>query len=235
MTELTRDDLPPASRRRIKVHAASGDVEYDRARRGSRRVGRLKFILPAIAVIAIGGFLAAYALMPRGLGISMSGINISTKSLTIDKPRFSGFNGTARSYDISAARAIQDLANPKIVRLEEIGGSFGVDAGSATLSAKAGVYDSTAQLLTLKDGIAVKTSNGIAVSLEEAVVDFDKKTLTSQKPVVITSAVAKVHANGVRIDQGGRKINFENGVSVTYTPANGDGIAAPPTAQAGTP
>ncbi|MEO8666897.1 MAG: LPS export ABC transporter periplasmic protein LptC [Bauldia sp.] len=231
MTELT-SDLRPPSRRTIKVYAARGEVEYERARSRSRLVRWLKLILPGVAILGIVGFVTVYKLMPRFDGFSMSGLNLDTKSLTIDKPRFSGFKGTAQSYEIAAARAIQDLANPNVVRLEEIAGTFGVNAdGTATLAAKAGVYDSTRQSLILKDGVSVKTTDGVTISLGEAAVDFEKKTLVSETPVVITNAEGELHASGVTMQDGGGTIRFKN-VSITYAPKAGDGIAATPKAEA---
>jgi lipopolysaccharide export system protein LptC len=229
MTDLT-SGLPRPSRRRIKVDSARRDAEFDRARRGSRRVGWLKVVLPALAVIGIGGYIAFYALMPKDIAVSLSGLSLDTKSLTIDKPRFSGFTGTAQSYEISARRAIQDLANPKLVRLEEIEGTFGISGGKGTLAAKAGVYDSAAQTLMLKDGVSVKTSKGIAVELGEATVDFTNKTLVSQAPITISAAEGAIRANGVRVGEGGKTVTFEKGVSVTYLPKTGGDNASPPEA-----
>jgi lipopolysaccharide export system protein LptC len=231
MTELT-SDLRPPSRRTIRVHAARGDEEYNRARRGSRIVRWLRIILPALAVLGIAGYVAVYNLMPQDPRFSMSGLNLDTKSLTIDKPRFSGFKGTAQSYEISAERAVQDLGNPKVVRLEEVAGSFGVNAGaSATLSAKAGVYDSTAQTLTLKEGVSVRTTDGIALDLAEAAVNFSDKTLVSTTPLTITNAEGELRATGVSVRDNGRTVRFEN-VSILYTPEAGDAAAQAPKTQA---
>jgi lipopolysaccharide export system protein LptC len=222
MTELTA-----ASSRAIKVHANRGEAEFGRAQRRTRLVKRLKIILPTVAAVAIAGAFTAYRLGPRDLPFSMSGLNLSEKSLTIEKPRVSGFEGSTQSYDLSAERAIQDLSKPGMVRLETIAGNFGVQAGAnATMAAKTGLYDSNAQTLVLSDGISVKTTTGYDVSLSEAALDFRQKTLVSSMPVVINTGEGEIHANAVHVTEGGRKIVFDRGVTVTYKPKAGDGIAA---------
>jgi lipopolysaccharide export system protein LptC len=222
----------PAGRRMIRSNPARdrGEIEFQRARRRTRLVRWLRIVLPAIAVIAVAGYLITMRVMNElgDIDISMSGLNLDTKSLTIEKPRVSGFKGTAQSYDLSAERAVQDLTNSKVVRLESISGSFGLQSdGSATMTAKTGVYDGNAETLLLTEGISVKTTTGYDVSLSEAALDFKLRTLTSATPVVIKTGEGTIHANSVRMSDGGRKIAFENGVTVTYMPSAGDGIAAP--------
>jgi lipopolysaccharide export system protein LptC len=222
----------PAPRRRIRVNTAvdQGAAEYARARRRTRLVGWLKIVLPALAVLVIIGYFAAIKVINGlgGIAVSMSGLNLDAKSLTIDKPRVSGFKGTAQSYDLSAERAVQDLTNPKRVTLEAISGSFGVQSdGSATMAAKSGIYDTDAETLILKDGVSVQTTTGYEVKLTEAAVDFKQRTLTSGNAVFIKTGEGTLRANSVHVSDGGKKITFGDGVSVTYLPSAGDGIAAP--------
>jgi lipopolysaccharide export system protein LptC len=226
-------EAPLAPRRRIRVRQSDdhGAGEYVRARRRTRLVGWLKIVLPVIAVIAVIGYFAVIKFM-NGIGdvaISMSGLNLDAKSLTIDKPRVSGFKGTAQSYDLSAERAIQDLTNPKRVALETISGSFGVQShASATMAAKSGIYDTDAETLLLKDGVSVQTTTGYEVRLTDAAVDFKQRTLSSGNEVMIKTGEGTLHANSVHVSDGGKKITFGDGVSVTYLPSAGDGIVAPP-------
>jgi lipopolysaccharide export system protein LptC len=226
MSELTSPPVP-ARRREIKIRQDRGEAAFDEARRRTRLVGRLRIILPAVAILAIAGFVVGRELMPRGAVFSMSGLNLDAKSLTIEKPRVSGFKGTSQSYDLSAARAVQDLSNPKMVRLEEIAGRFGVETdGSAAMTAATGIYDSDAETLVLKDGVSVKTTTGYELSLMEAALDFRQKTLISANPIVIKTGDGEIRANSVRVSDSGKTIAFGNGVSVTYMPQSGDGIAA---------
>ena len=165
-------ETPPA-RRRIRVNAGGerGEAEFARAQRRTRLVGWLKIVLPAIAVLAVIGYFAAIKVINSfgDIAVSMSGLNLDTKSLTIEKPKVSGFKGTAQSYDLSAERAVQDLTNPKKVTLEAISGRFGVQTSdSATMAAKSGIYDTDSETLILKDGISVHTTKGYEVHLTEA-------------------------------------------------------------------
>jgi lipopolysaccharide export system protein LptC len=231
MTELStqaRRSRQPAIR--FDPRRNRGEADFERARKHSRLVRSLRFILPAIALAGVIGFgIAAWSVLGDArLLFSLKGLNLDTKSLTIDRPHVSGFKGTAQAYDVQAESAVQDLSNPKVVRLNKIDANFGfAENASAKLAAKTGVYDSGNEKLQLSEGITVVTTNGYHVTLDNADIDMKAGSLVSASPVVITAPTGRITGNHLTIGDRGKTIVLDNGVSVTYR-------EAPPAAAAGT-
>ena len=104
-----------------------GTLSYDRAERHSRRVRLLKIGLPTVAVLSIVGFFVVLTWDSGGDGLPaliLSGINIESRQITMDKPHISGFDGTKRAYEVHAEKATQELGNAKVVTLETIQARF---------------------------------------------------------------------------------------------------------------
>lgn len=222
---VTIAETGAASARRIRFDPTQerGPEYYTRAGRHSRLVRRLKFILPAIAGIGVLGFMAFihFAPSPDTAIIKLSGINVESKSVTMKKPHISGFEGTRRAYDVSAARAVQDLANPKVVTLDKINARLGMgDSGTAHIVAAKGDYDGDTNKLVLSGGVSLKTSDGYKATLEEANIDIGSGTMTSSKPLEIVTATASIKANGIEVRDEGKHIWFRNGVTVVFTPTD---------------
>lgn len=234
-----------------------GEEVFGEARRHSGLVRWLKIVLPALAGAAVLAFVLAIKMITSDINelFTIAGVAVDTKSLVMEKPHLSGFKGTEHSYEVHAERAVQDLSNPKIVRLEEIAAEFGLSSDvKVTLGATAGVFDGDRETLVLSDGITVSSTNGYAAKLEAVTVDFDKGTLTSDKPVEIraTSLDPLPNEEGEKpveeskpvgeLDLPGgaesraqhsnqsdrrMRIRFSGGVSLTYEPSSpSEGTAA---------
>lgn len=221
----------PSHRRQFSYNPSKvrGDEVYGKARRHSGLVRWLKIILPALAVVVVVSFVLAIRAVTSDIAdlFSVAGVTIDTKSLVMEKPHLSGFKGTEHSYEVHAERAIQDLANPKVVRLEEIAAEFGLsDDVRVSLDATAGVFDSNAEILVLRDGIAVSSTNGYAAKLDSATVDFGDGSLQSDDPIEISATEGLIRSRSLSIRDRGKKIVFSGGVSLTYVPPEPP-VAAP--------
>jgi lipopolysaccharide export system protein LptC len=230
---VTIAETGAASARRIRFDPTQerGPEHYTRAGRHSRLVRRLKFVLPAIAGLGVLGFLAfiQFAPGPDTAIIKLSGINVESKSVTMKKPHISGFEGTRRAYEVGAARAVQDLANPKVVTLDKINARLGIgDGDTAHIIATKGDYNGDTNKLVLTGGITLQTTNGYKASFEEAEIDIESGTMTSSRPLEIITGMASVKANAVEVRDEGKHVWFRNGVTVVYTPPDqpADGAAA---------
>jgi lipopolysaccharide export system protein LptC len=236
MTEYA--DQPVPRRIRFDPTRVRDERLYARAYSHSRWVRRLKFILPAVALAAVVGFFLTMRVV-TGTGeavISTAGINVAKKSLEMKAPHISGFTGTQQSYELKALRAVQDLDNPKIVRLEKIDGHFGIGKGqTATISATNGVYDGTQNLLRLSDGIQLATTDGYKAAFSDAEIDIGKGHLATQKPIRIEATIGSIKANALTVEDNGKHVVFSGGVSVSFIPPDepaGDdaaGASPPPT------
>jgi lipopolysaccharide export system protein LptC len=215
---------PPPSRRRAFRYDPSrvrGEEVYGAARRHSGLVRWLKIVLPGLAVAGVVAFVLAIKVVTSDIGelFSLAGVAIDTKSLVMEKPHLSGFKGTEHSYEVHAERAIQDLANPKIVRLEEIAAEFGLSSDvRVSLGAAAGVFDGNTEVLALHDGITVSSTDGYSAKLETVTVDFGEGSLQSERPVEISATEGLLRSQKVSVSERGKKVIFSGGVSVTYMP-----------------
>lgn len=233
---MSNVSLPAPQRRRRKFRynpsQLRGENDFRDARRHTGLVRWLKIILPAIAGASVVAFLMTIKVVTSDLSdlFSLAGVTVDNKSLVMEKPHLSGFKGTEHSYEIFAERAIQDLSNPKIVRLEEIDAEFGLtDEIRVSLDATAGVFDGDEEILNLMDGITISSSEGHAARLDMARVDFRSGALTSKGAIEIKATEGLIRARSLSIGDRGKKIFFSGGVSVTLIPL------ATPSAVATTP
>ena len=218
-------DAPPARapQRRYSPPLERDAGAFRKATRHSGLVRSLRFILPALAVLAVGAFWASWRIMPGDLNslVASAGIDAKSNSVLMDKPHLSGFEGTRRAYEVKADTAVQSLNDPKVVTFKQIVGRFGLeDAGTATVNAAVGVYDGNKNTLLLKDGVNMQTTEGYVGVLTDAAIDLAKGTLASSQPVELTSADGKLRANSISVTERGKHIFFGDGVSVTYLPRN---------------
>jgi lipopolysaccharide export system protein LptC len=225
MSDVSLQSRPPRRREfRYDPSELRGEEVYVSARRHTGLVRWLKIILPATAGALIVAFVVAIKVVTSDVAelFSLAGVTMDTKSLVMDKPHLSGFKGTEHSYEVHADRAVQDLANPKIARLEGIKAEFGLTADvKVNLTAAAGIIDTDTEKLELRDGITVSATNGYKARLDSAHVDFKTKEMTSDGMIEISAAEGLVRAHTLRVSEEGKKIVFGGGVSVTYMPPEG--------------
>ncbi len=217
------DYIEEAPRRRVRYDPTrvGGEEAYRAARRHSRVVRILKFVLPGLAILGVVIFWASARFIPSDLAslVSSVGIDTETNSVVMDKPHISGFEGTRRAYEVKADRATQSLDDPKVLTFETIDAHIGLeDAGTATVGAAIGIYDGNQNTLQLKDGIAIETTTGYAATTEAASVDLGKGNLVTKTPVEIRSNEGTIRADSVEVLDHGKKVTFRGGVSVTYMP-----------------
>lgn len=230
MSDMSLESRPRRRQFRYDPAKIRGEEVYGAARRHSGLVRWLKIVLPALAGTAVLAFVLAIRIVTSDIGdlFSLAGVSVDTKSLVMEKPHLSGFKGTEHSYEVHAERAVQDLSNPKVVRLEEIAAEFGLsDDVKVSLGAKAGTFDGDHQTLALSDGITVSSTNGYKAKLEAATVDFGKGNLVSDRPVEIRGAEGLIRSRKLSIRDRGKSIVFSGGVSVTYMPPKTSEEAAP--------
>ena len=234
MTEYIEEaEEPPRRRLRYDPSASCGEAAYRAAQRHSKVVRALKYVLPVLAILGAAAFWGSARFIDGDLAnlIAMAQIDTKSNSVVMDKPHISGFEGTRRAYEVKADSAVQNLDDPKVVTFRKIDAHIGLeDAGVATIGAAIGVYNGNSNVLELKDGISITTNTGYAASFEAASVDLGKGSLSSSRPLEITTSEGSLRANAIEVSDRGKRIVFTGGVSVTYMPA--DVLAAAPVADA---
>jgi lipopolysaccharide export system protein LptC len=195
---------------------------FRRAMRHSRRVRILRLAIPAsiLVVIAFGLLAARFnpLRMLTALPVDFSGLVVSGTKITMQQPRIAGFTSDSRPYELTAHAAAQDVTNPDTIELQGIRGKTEMpDKAVFEITADGGVYESKAEMLTLRQNIVFKSSGGFEVYLSEAVVDVHGSNVVSGKPVEVRLQQGIINANRMEVVDSGNEIRFGGGVTMVMT------------------
>lgn len=201
---------------------------FRRARRHSRLVRRLRILLPltGAAIIAI---LFAATNFSLSVNVDIAGLELSVtpNGIVMANPHLTGFDEDGRHYSVEAARALQALSNPDQVRLEDISATVTVEGqGTATITAAAGDYDNAESTLVLHGGVAIDSSEGYALRMEDADIDFGSGTMVSANPVTISYQDSSTVGDSLHVTGGGSSIVLEGNVRTDIMPPKRDAAAA---------
>ncbi|MCY0149559.1 LPS export ABC transporter periplasmic protein LptC [Hoeflea sp. G2-23] len=216
MATSTVSDIPVAG-----AYAGRSHAEYRRASIHSRRVRMLKFLLPLASALIVVAFVTVSwvdGMVPEGIAIES--VAVRDGKLVMQNPVMSGQTSDGRSYRIEALRAIQDLATPNVVQLEEIVAELpAADGKNARLEAISGIYDRTAQTLRFDQPFTVTDETGFSAEMNSASIDMASNEMSTSDPVSIRSGEASVVAQSMNMQDNGRVIVFEDKVRMTIKPS----------------
>ena len=193
---------------------------FRRARRHSRLVRRLRIVLPlaGAAIIAIV-FVATTFSLSMNVDIAGMELSVTPNGIVMDNPHLTGFDEEGRHYSVQADRAVQALANPDQVRLEDIAATVTVEGqGTATITAAAGDYDNSESTLTLQGDVAIDSSEGYALRMEDADIDLGAGTMASANPVTISYQDSSTVGDSLSVTGGGASIVLEGNVRTDIMP-----------------
>jgi lipopolysaccharide export system protein LptC len=195
---------------------------FRKAMRHSRRVRLMRLAIPLAVLAAIGfGLLAARfnpLQMLTTLPVDFSSLVLSGTKITMQQPRIAGFTKDSRPYELTARAAAQDVLNPDTIELQGLHGKTEMpDKAVFELTADGGIYDSKAEMLTLRQNIVLKSSSGFDVFLSEAVIDVHSSNVVSEKPVEVRMLQGTIKANRMEVVDAGDVIRFGGGVTMVMT------------------
>jgi len=195
---------------------------FRKAMRHSRRVRFVRLAIPVCLLAAVAfGLLAAQfnpLRMLTALPVDFSSLVVSGTKITMQQPRIAGFTSDSRPYELTAHAAAQDVTHPDTIELQGIRGKTEMpDKNVFELTADGGVYDSKAEMLTLRQNIIFKSSGGFEVYLSEAAVDVHRSNVVSEKPVVVKMQQGTINANRMEVVDSGAEIRFGGGVTMLMT------------------
>lgn len=194
---------------------AGGDA-YQAALRHSARVRKLRIWLPVVAgvisMIFIGvSVIRAY--LPEDLSIESA--RIENGKIVMERPAIAGRNDDGISYSMTAVRALQDIANPNMITLEDVKAAVPVNEDTiARVVATAGIFDRGTDSMKLTAPFDVNLSNGTTAKFQSADLDVVNGTLDTADPVAITTGQASIVAQSLKIADKGRSITFTGQVRV---------------------
>ncbi|OLP59230.1 LPS export ABC transporter periplasmic protein LptC [Xaviernesmea oryzae] len=193
---------------------------YRNAVRHSQRVRRLKIILPLAAVLIGAIFLVVSvvrAFLPEHLQIESA--TIENGKIVMQSPAISGRNKQDISYSMKAQRALQDIANPDLITLENIQAEMPVnDSTIATVNAKSGLYDRGKNTLDMNAPFTISMNNGLLAEFNSAYLDVNAGEMRSDKPIAVRLNGGSIVAKRLEMTDKGHNILFEGDVRVQVDP-----------------
>ncbi|OQP84892.1 LPS export ABC transporter periplasmic protein LptC [Rhizobium rhizosphaerae] len=194
---------------------------YRRAVRHSQRVRRLKIVLPIAALVIAAVFLVvsvAHTFLPEHLNIESA--TIEDGKIVMQSPAISGRNPQNISYSMKAQRALQDIANPDQITLENIQAEMPVnDTTIATVNAKSGIYDRGKNTLDMNAPFTVSMNNGLLAEFNSAYLDINAGEMRSDKPIAVRLNGGSIVAKKLDMTDKGHNIIFEGDVKVVVDPS----------------
>lgn len=242
----TRDfERPPAGETTVGRGIV---VEVDRtrshrvAKRHSKNVRVLKVALPLVSLSILIAYGLAMIDVSR-LEEHLPKINVTDilpENLTMDNPSYEGFGKDGSSYNVHAKTAQQDLKNTSLVKLNEITAELTeTDKSKTVLVAGRGLFNHTANVLELENGIDIKAQSGLKAKLSRATLLAKEGLVTSKEPVLVEFPGGAVTANTMTMRHKAKEVAFAENVKARLQPpakpAAADAAPAKPAATQASP
>lgn len=193
------------------------------ARRHSLLVRVMRVGLPLGVIIGLTALVLVTYFKPMQMFDklpSVSGnLGIQGSKITMQLPKIAGFTRDSRAYELTAENAVQDIAAPDVVELQNLRAKMEMqDKDVVNLTAKAGTYNTKGDKIVLRDQIVVTSGQGYSARLREAAVDMKAGNVTSEQAVEVTLPNGLLTSNGMEIAESGAVIRFNRGVVFTLDP-----------------
>ncbi|WP_319530540.1 LPS export ABC transporter periplasmic protein LptC [uncultured Cohaesibacter sp.] len=197
---------------------SSGEQQqaFRRAQRHTRRVKWLKWGVPLLALGIIAGFISWVAgqkppAPPEELVVKQDEA-FKQEELIMQNPKLNGFS-QGRAYEVVAARAIQKVALPEIINLEDLSARITDDQNQwVTLTSTKGVFDQGSEQLELDGSVDVKSSLGYGLKTEEVEVKMKEGYMQTTTPVEIQSKDILLSAKKLEAIDNGEMFRFTGDV-----------------------
>jgi lipopolysaccharide export system protein LptC len=207
---------------RDPAYVTALEAQFALAARHSRRVRFLRLAIPAVIGVALLGVLAVSVFNPfrllTNLPIDLGDVVVSGTTITMESPHLAGFTADRRPYEVRARNARQDVTDPTNITLDALKAKVEMeDKSIVDMDARRGQFNNKTQMLHLQDSIFLRSSSGYEARLSDALVDMDKGTVRSDKPVAVKLLNGNLDAQNLEILDSGGLLRFGGGVSMDLT------------------
>jgi lipopolysaccharide export system protein LptC len=206
----------PAHKEDRSISVSGSDKSYADARFHSRRVRRLKIILPVMALVISLTFIAVSFIrtaLPEN--VALESIKVEDGKLVMEGPAISGTNADGIRYSMNAEKALQDIQNPNLIALKSITAEVPVTASlMARIVGQSGLYDRASDKLVMDAPFTIKMSNGMEANFQDANMDVKGGEMSTEKPVMITAKQTSIVAQKLKMADKGQIIIFEGKVRI---------------------
>ncbi|HEY0835660.1 MAG TPA: LPS export ABC transporter periplasmic protein LptC [Azospirillum sp.] len=216
-----RDGGTGAGQGRTAPHGAAHDVHRRRVTRPvgrvySRFVSLMKFALPALAL----ALLALVAAWPSLTEPPKPKIVADKGQLEMIKPRYFSADEQNQPYSLVAVRAEQSADQPGIVLLDQPEAEMTERAGTwVTMRSDFGWYDQNTGILKMRGAVHVMRDDGNEFTTDEAFADVRNGTAWGDVKVAGQGPQGEINAQGFRMTDRGKVVQFLNSSSATVQSA----------------
>jgi len=215
----------------LSAQAARRRAAFGAARRHTRRVHLLRWVIPVAAVTLVLALVAIPFLSPLGgklANVSVSSVGITGGKVRMETPKLSGYRKDNRPYQVTAVNAFQEIRNPTQIELQALTARIQMEReGWVTVNAKTGLFDTQKEKLRLVDDVKIRTENGHDMQMKTADVDFKSGTVVSKEPVKVSLGETTVDADTLDVKNNGELIAFEGRVGGLVRHGGAGALAGP--------
>jgi lipopolysaccharide export system protein LptC len=191
--------------------------------RYSRRVDRLRFVLPAIAALLLALLMAWPWLTGGRNGLIVPVFKNAAQhvgdAMRMANPRYVGKTRAAEPYEVTATSAFLDPLEPDRIQLDWISARLErARASSVHLRADTGVYRREQARLDLEGDLELTFGEGYRFLTGSAAIDLARGQVEGAEPVTGEGPAGTLAAARFAIEDGGERLRFEGGVRVTILP-----------------
>lgn len=191
--------------------------------RHSRRVDRLRFILPITALMMLITVMAWPWLNGGYHGFIVpvfnQAIGASSDPMRMHKPRYVGLTEKEDPYEVTAVSAFLDPGNPERIHLDQLKAIVErADAENVQLRADEGLYYRDLGTLDLEGDLILHFGEAYIFNTAKARVNFDRGEVIGQTPVTGEGPMGTLAADRFNISDDGNALTFKGHVQVVYQP-----------------
>lgn len=206
----------PASRPRLTPSAAE---------RHSRRVRKLRLVVPAAAAALLATYVvnATPPEVDREFLRQFAGVEASGREMLLDKPRYLGDGLDGVPFEVSAATARRNPLLPEVIRFDRPVALRDTGSGrQVRVTAESGVLDTETKLVALDR--AVELVHGIGgqafvLNTESAEIDMETQTVRSKASVRGRSETGDVEADRLTVYEADGRAILEGNARLVFEPA----------------
>jgi len=209
---------------------ASRRTDVDRAVRSAGRhsifVRATRVGLPVAVIVGLAALVGFTYFKPTQTleKVPVSGkLAVQGSKITMELPRIVGFTRDNRAYELHAETAVQDIASPDVVELQNLKARLEMqDKDVVNVTANSGTYNTKGDKVVLRDQVVVTSQQGYKAVLKEAAIEMKKGNVVSENPVDITLPNGWLKSNAMEIVDSGDVISFDRGVTLYIEAQKGE-------------
>jgi lipopolysaccharide export system protein LptC len=183
-----------------------------------------KVVLPMVALGLAGLIFAWSQINPNVPRIPLSETELAPEeidAITMENARFASVDDEGRSFNITAARAIQSADDDKYIHLRRPQADIVLgDGTNIAIQSDAGGLQRDTRVLDLSGSVTLVQDGGYEFQTTTARIDLKRRTATGDAPVEGHGPRGEIHADGFEIMDEGARIVFRGRSRAIFRPGS---------------